>query len=79
MLFRSIDNNFFELGGHSLLGIQIVARLSKAFELKLPLRTLFELPTVANLAQRIASIKWATQAPQIDRVNATAIYEEGEL
>lgn len=74
-----IDNNFFELGGHSLLGIQIVARISKAFELKLPLRTLFELPTVANLAQRIASIKWATQAPQIDRVNATATYEEGEL
>jgi amino acid adenylation domain-containing protein len=47
--------SFFELGGHSLLATQVVARLSRIFQGDLPLRTLFEHPTVRDFAQAIVA------------------------
>jgi NAD(P)-dependent dehydrogenase (short-subunit alcohol dehydrogenase family)/acyl carrier protein len=45
-----IYDNFFELGGHSLLATQIIARLRETFRFNLPLRALFETPTIRELA-----------------------------
>ena len=50
-----IHDNFFELGGHSLLGIQVISRLRKQFDLNLPLRTLFENPTISELSGLVDS------------------------
>jgi amino acid adenylation domain-containing protein len=49
----AVEDNFFMLGGHSLLGTQIIARVKEIFQVELPLRSLFESPTVRLLSQEI--------------------------
>ena len=48
-----IHDNFFELGGHSLLATQVISRVRKTFQVEVPLRTLFEMPTIEEFAEVI--------------------------
>lgn len=59
-----VHDNFFDLGGNSLLALQIVTQLRKAFQIELPMTSLFEAPTVAGLARKIEGIEF--EAPEHD-------------
>ncbi len=61
-----VGANFFELGGHSLLGTQLIARVRETFDINLPLRALFEAPTVSELAAEIERLLVAKLAALSD-------------
>jgi acyl carrier protein len=63
-----INDNFFDLGGHSLGATQLISRLRSAFQIELPLRSLFETPTISGLSKVIEETMArpaATVAPAI--------------
>jgi long-chain acyl-CoA synthetase len=63
------EDNFFVLGGNSLLGAQVVARVRDEFALEIPLRTLFERPKLADLADSIDTIRWAARGSSATAIN----------
>ncbi|MBU7581848.1 MAG: amino acid adenylation domain-containing protein [Nostoc sp. TH1S01] len=73
-----IYDNFFDLGGHSLLATQIISRLRTAFKIDLPVRSLFENPTVITLVERIEGILAVQQLQAVPTQMAEDI-EEIEL
>jgi acyl carrier protein len=66
----SVHANFFELGGNSLLATQIMSRTRDAFKIQLPLRLLFDEPTIAGLAREVERVarRSAEQDTKIRRV-----------
>jgi acyl carrier protein len=62
-----INDNFFELGGHSLLATRVIARINHAFDTTLPLRALFETPTIGGLALALTESK-IRMLPEITRI-----------
>lgn len=51
-----VDSGFFTIGGHSLLATQVVSRLSEQLHIEVPLRLLFERPTIRLLAQSLSTL-----------------------
>ncbi len=50
-----VETNFFDLGGHSLLATRVVTRIREAFSLNVPLRVMFDSPTIAGVAAYVAN------------------------
>jgi amino acid adenylation domain-containing protein len=67
-----IHDNFFELGGHSLLATQVISRITKTFQIALPVRALFDAPTVAELAALIQAAQLEAPEGLLPPLHATA-------
>jgi amino acid adenylation domain-containing protein/non-ribosomal peptide synthase protein (TIGR01720 family) len=65
-----VHDNFFELGGHSLLATQVISRVRESFKVELPLRSLFEAPTLSEFSSQIEAGLGVEQdfGPAIERV-----------
>lgn len=57
-----IHDNFFDLGGHSLLAARAAAKFRKEFEIDIPLRSLFDLHTIAQISEYIETVQWAVNS-----------------
>jgi amino acid adenylation domain-containing protein len=63
-----VHENFFDLGGHSLLATQVISRVRRAFGFEIPLRTLFEAPTIARMAEQVKALRHAGSRDGEDRI-----------
>jgi thioesterase domain-containing protein/acyl carrier protein len=73
-----ITANFFEMGGHSLLAVSLMSQIQQQFQINLPLSTLFEHPTIEEIAHLIRSSKddlpWSVLVPIKPHGNRTPLF-----
>jgi amino acid adenylation domain-containing protein/non-ribosomal peptide synthase protein (TIGR01720 family) len=63
------NENFFEIGGHSLLATQVTSRVARILDCELPLRTLFQSPTIRALAEQVQASQARGGTPVIPRAD----------
>lgn len=67
----SVHDNFFELGGHSLLVVQIINQLNQLVGYKFSTRALFDMPTIAQLAQHVEETIYSKQRQHVTTIQPT--------
>ncbi|QZD60458.1 amino acid adenylation domain-containing protein [Bacillus pumilus] len=70
----SIHANFFELGGHSLKAMMLVSRISKQFQVQVPINEIFSRPTIKELSEYVQRTDEKTYLPTIERVEHQKYY-----
>lgn len=73
-----IEDNFFEMGGHSLLATGVLSRIRSKFGVSVPLRTIFETPTIRELSAHLETLLWVVSGKS-SASEATEDREEIEL
>ena len=72
-----VHDTFFDLGGHSLLAIKLVSRMRDVLQVELPVASIFERPTVAELAELFESVRRAERGFQAPPIRAVS--RDGDL
>jgi len=69
------DSNFFSLGGHSLTAIDLVSKIHKVFDIKVPLTEIFKLQTLCSIAQLLRTGNAAAPFLSIEKTEKKEYYE----
>jgi acyl carrier protein len=71
-----VNDNFFDLGGHSLLATRLLVHIRSEIGVGLPLRTLFDLPTIAELSKQLENLLWISRQKSQGLDGETDLQEE---
>lgn len=74
-----VHDNFFDLGGHSLLAARVVSKFRNEFSVDVPLRSLFELHTITEIAQYLNTLQWAAESAKQAPTESDGPRDEGFL
>ena len=74
-----INNSFIELGGHSLIATQLITRVNMKFNIKLPLKILFEVDSIEKMSEKVDIAQWISNQKNNIAIEGDMDYEDIEL